>query len=409
MTRRVAITGIGLLSSLGRGVGAHLEAVREGRSGVRPIRRFDAGEMLCRIAAEIPNALLHDLPKGVDRTTGYALLAADEAAGASAILPMAGERLATLIGTGLGGAETLDSAYERLYARNQTRVPPLSIPMIMYNAPTSAVAAKAGAKGPAYAVVSACSSSTHAIGQAAHWIRLGLADAAFAGGSDAPLTYGIVRGWEALRVLAIDNEEPARACRPFSADRKGLVLGEGAAVFILEEMARARARGAEILGEIAGFGMTSDAGHLTDPSVEGEARAIRMALGDGGIREGEVGYVNAHGTATRANDVTETEALRQVFGAALDRIPVSSTKSMHGHAMGASGAIETALSLVALNEGWIPPTLNLERPDPECDLDHVAEVARQGEVDTFVSNSFAFGGLNAVLAIRTKRGVERKS
>lgn len=407
MTRRVAITGIGLLSALGRGTATHLDAVRRSASGVRTIRRFDASAMLCRIAAEIPDDLVADLPKQFDRTTGYALLAADEAAAASRLLPMDGHRLATIIGTGLGGAETLDNAYVRLYDRKQTRLPPMSIPLIMYNAPTSAIAAKMGARGPAYAIVSACASSAHAIGQAAHWIRLGLADAALAGGSDAPLTLGIVRGWEALRVLAIDNEEPARACRPFSADRKGLVLGEGAAVFVLEEMERARARGAEVLGEIAGFGMTSDAGHLTDPSADGEARAIRMALEDGGFAPDEIGYVNAHGTATQANDVTEARALREVFGTALERIPVSSTKSMHGHTMGASGAIETALSLVALNEGWIPPTLNLERPDPECALDHVALEARRGEVDAFISSSFAFGGLNAVLAVRTRNGVTR--
>jgi nodulation protein E len=250
-----------------------------------------------------------------------------------------------------------------------------------------------------YAVVSACASSAHAIGLAYQAIRAGQADAMFAGGADAPLTFGIIRGWESMRVLAIDNEHPAEACRPFSADRKGLVLAEGAAVFFLESFESARRRGVQILGEIAGFGATSDAGHLTDPSADGAARAIRMALRDAGFES--VDYINAHGTATRANDVTETAAIKMVLG---DRVPVSSTKSMHGHAMGASGALEIACSLVALNEGFIPPTINLTTPDPACDLDYVPNEARPADVRTFLSNSFGFGGMNAVVALRTARG-----
>ena len=224
--------------------------------------------------------------------------------------------------------------------------------------------------------------------------------AAFAGGADAPLTYGIIRAWESMRVLAVDNEHPEAASRPFSADRKGFVLAEGAAVFILESFENAQRRGQPILAEICGSGSTSDAGHVTDPSADGAARAIRMALDDGGIAAEEVGYINAHGTATRANDPTETRAIRQVFGALADRIPVSSTKSMHGHAMGASGAIELACSIVALQEGFIPPTINLVQPDPECDLDDVPNTPRPGTPNVFLSNSFGFGGMNAVLAVR---------
>jgi nodulation protein E len=273
----------------------------------------------------------------------------------------------------------------------------------MYNAATSAVSRELGAFGPGFSLVSACASGTHSIGQAAQWIRTGFADVVVTGASDAPLITGIIRAWESLRVLAIDNDDPAGACRPFSANRKGLVLAEGAAVLILEAAEHAERRGAKTLGEIAGFGASSDAGHLTDPSADGAARAMLGALRDAKLAPNEVEYINAHGTATRANDSTETAAIRSVFGDHADRLAVSSSKSMHGHAMGASGAIELALSLVALNAGWIPPTLNLTAPDPECDLDYVAEGARQAAVTAFLSNSFGFGGMNAVLAVRTRQ------
>ncbi len=221
------------------------------------------------------------------------------------------------------------------------------------------------------------------------------------GGSDAPLTPGTISAWESLRVLAIDNEHPEAACRPFSADRKGLVLAEGAAVFVLESLEHALERGATILGEIAGFGATSDAGHVTDPSADGASQAMRLALKDAGLNAEDIGYINAHGTGTRANDATETAAIRAVFGS--EAPPVSTTKSMHGHAMGASGAIEIAASLLALREGFLPPTINLEQPDPECDLDYVPHEPREAQVGAFVSNSFGFGGMNAVVAVRLLR------
>ena len=261
---------------------------------------------------------------------------------------------------------------------------------------------RSNAKGLAYSVVSACASSAHAIGLAAQAIRAGQADAVFAGGTDAPLTMGVIRGWEALRVLAIDNEHPEEACRPFSADRKGLVLAEGASVFVLESFENALRRGAQILGELAGFGATSDAGHITDPSADGAARAMKLALRDAGLAPEDVGYINAHGTGTRANDPTETASIRTVFGDAAP--PVSSTKSLHGHAMGASGAIELASSLLALRDGFLPPTINLERPDAECDLDYVPNQPREGHVRAFLSNSFGFGGMNAVVAVRVGSG-----
>ena len=401
MSPRVAITGIGIVSGLGSGKAATLDALRHGRSGVRPITSIDASALNCRIAGEVPAAALGSEARGQDRFTRLALLAASECAeqGDYASIGLEPHRVGVLIGTGLGGCETLDASYRRIYKEGSARVPPTSIASTMYNAAASAVSTAHQARGVSYAVVSACASSAHAIGLAAQAIASGQADAMFAGGADAPLTVGVIRGWESMRVLSIDNEHPERACRPFSANREGLVLAEGAAVFLLEDLDQAIRRGRPILGEIAGFGATSDAGHVTDPSAEGAARAMRIAMGT--TDPASIGYINAHGTATRANDVTETRAIREVFGRDADRIAVSSTKSMHGHAMGASGAIEIACSLLALNERFVPPTINLEVPDPACDLDYVPNAARPAEVGTFLSNSFGFGGLNAVVMVRT--------
>jgi nodulation protein E len=400
---RVAITGIGILSPFGRGKAAALDALRHGRSGIRIIESIDSSELICKIAGEVPLEAHEGLEKGQDRFTRFALIAAEEAAaqGNFASIGLDPERIGVVVGTGMGGCETLDAGYKRMYRDGNTRIPPTMIPWSMYNAAGSAVSARFGARGLSYAVVSACASSAHAIGLAAQAIRGGQAEAAFAGGADAPLTYGIMRAWESMRILGVDNEEPGRACRPFSADRKGLVLAEGAAIFLLESFEHAQARSQPILGEIAGFGATSDAGHVTDPSADGAARAMRMALRDAGLSPEEVGYINAHGTGTRANDVTETRAIKAVFGEVAYRIPVSSTKSMHGHAMGASGAIEIAASLLALAGGFIPPTINLELPDPECDLDYVPGLARPAQVRSFLSNSFGFGGMNAVVAVKT--------
>jgi nodulation protein E len=405
--RRVAITGVGIVSCFGRGKEPSFSAFSRGQSGIRRIESVDASELRCQIAGEVPKAALEGAPVNADRFTRLALIAADEAASQAAMDQMEIDRarVGVLIGTGLGGCETQDTAYRRLYEQKQSRVMPTTIPYSMYNAPTSAISARWRAEGPAFSIVSACASSAHAIGLASQWVRSGLADVMLAGGADAPLTFGIIRAWESMRVLAVDNEHPQAACRPFSADRNGLVLAEGAAVLVLEEWASAIGRGQEILGEIVGFGLTSDAGHLTDPSVEGAARAIRMALEDSGPAAAQLGYINAHGTATRANDPTETRAIRQALGPRAERIPVSSTKSMHGHAMGASGAIEIASSLVALNRDLIPPTINLERPDPQCDLDYVANHPRGGRVAMFLSNSFGFGGMNAVVAVRTRFGI----
>lgn len=404
---RVAITGIGIVSPFGRGKAAAVEALRAGRSGIRLLESIDASALNCRIGGEVPREAHEGLEKGYDRFARFALIAAAEAA-AEARLGEAGfdpERVAAIVGTGLGGCETLDAGYKRIYGEGLARVAPTTIAWSMYNAAASAVATRFGAKGLAYAVVSACASSAHAIGQAFRAVRSGEADAALAGGADAPLTYGIVRAWESMRVLAIDNEHPAAACRPFSADRKGLVLAEGAAMLVLESFESAQRRGQPIVGEVTGFGMTSDAGHITDPSPDGAARAISLALRDGGLTPGDVAYINAHGTATKANDATETAAIKAALGERAYAVPVSSTKSLHGHAMGASGAIEIACSLAALNDGVIPPTINLSDPDPQCDLDYVPNAARAGRVPLFLSSSFGFGGMNGVVAVRTVHGL----
>jgi nodulation protein E len=394
---RVVLTGIGIVSPFGRGKAAALDALRNARSGVRPITSIDASALNCRIGGEVPAEAHEGLHRGHDRFTRFALIAAEEAVGQSGELGIDADRIGVLIGTGLGGCETLDSSYRRLYAEGG-RIPPNAIPTTMYNAAAAAVSTRHQAKGLSYSVVSACASSAHAIGLAMQAIRAGQAEAMIAGGSDAPLVPGIIRGWESLRVLAIDNEHPQAACRPFSANRKGLVLAEGAAVFVLESEENARRRGAEILAEVAGFGATSDAGHITDPSADGAARAMSLALRDARLNRDEVGYINAHGTATRANDPTETAAIKAVFGP--EPPPVSSTKSLHGHAMGASGAIEIAASILALREGFLPPTINLQAADPACDLDYIPNVPREGRAAAFLSNSFGFGGMNAVVAVR---------
>ncbi len=406
MASRVAITGIGIISPFGRGRSVACQAVRDGRSGIRRIEGIDTTGLHCRIGGEVPSAAHQGSFRSFDRFSRFALIAAEEAAEQAQVRGAVDpERFGVIIGTGLGGCETLDAAFRRVYKESQTRVAPTTIAWSMYNAAASAVSTHFGAKGVSYAPVSACASSAHAIGLAFQAIRSGQADAILAGGSDAPLTFGIIKAWESMRVLAIDNERPEAACRPFSADRQGLVLAEGAAVFVLESLEHATARGQKVAGEIVGFGITSDAGHITDPSADGAGRAMRMAVRDGPLEPADVGYINAHGTATRANDVTETAAIKMVFGDDAYRIPVSSTKSMHGHAMGASGAMEMACSLLALNDGFLPPTINLKHPDPACDLDYVANVSRPARVPLFLSNSFGFGGMNGVVAVRTIHGL----
>ena len=402
-TRRVAITGMGAISPLGVGAEALWQGLREGRSAIAPLRHPDAGRLRVKVAAQVPESFdpaanidERTLPM-LDRTSEFALHAAHEAIVQSGLdfgLDGLGLRTAVIMGTGVGGETTQDEQSRRLYAENSSRVHPLSIVRLMTNASASQISIAWGLRGPTFAVASACASANHAIIQAVQMIRHGLADVAIAGGTEACLSYGALRAWEAMRVLADDT------CRPFSANRRGLVLGEGAGIFVLESMERAQARGAVILAELAGGGMTADATDIVMPSAPGAAGAMTQALDEAGLAPQDIDYINAHGTGTQANDATETKAIRLAFGAHADRVAVSSTKSMHGHALGASGALELVAVVCALRDAVVPPTANLDQADPACDLDYVPNVAREMPVRAALSNSFAFGGLNAVLALK---------
>ncbi len=398
--RRVAITGLGCVSALGCDVAAFWEGLLAARSGERRITLFDPSGLAVPVAAEVPDydpsrhfpAKKLDL---LDRFAQFALVAAGEALRDSRLEITESERgrAGVALGTGAGGALTQDDGYRGLYARGSSRVHPFTIPRLMYNAAASQVSMEFGLTGPVLTYSTACSSAGHALGEAAEMIRAGRADWMLAGGSDAPICYGMMKSWEAMRVLA-------PVCRPFSADRQGLVVGEGAGLLVLEEWEHARKRGARIYAELAGYGATADAGHITQPGLEAPVAALRGALAQACLAPEEVDYVNAHGTGTRLNDPTETEILKRALGSHARKLAVSSTKSMHGHAMGATGALELIAAVLAVERGVIPPTANYTTPDPECDLDYVPNTPREQPVRAAVSNSFAFGGLNAVLAIK---------
>ncbi len=398
---------MGVFASTGKGVESFFHNLLGGHSGVRRITLFDPSPLSVQIAAEVPDYDPCEFfpPKRLDlldRFTQFGLIAAGEALKTSGIEIRDEERprFGVVMGSGMGGASTFDNGYYSLYARQATRLHPFTIPKIMHNAATSQVCMEFGAQGPSLTTATACSSSGHAIGEAFHLIKFGLADLMLAGGSEAPITFGMIRSWESVRVLAPGNGDPARACRPFSADREGLVMGEGAGMLLLEELEHARKRGAPIYAEVAGYGLSSDASHITQPSIQGPARAIRMALEEAGVSTEEVDYVNAHGTGTRLNDTTETQVLKEVFKDHAPRLAISSTKSMHGHTMGATGAIEMIATVLGTQRGLLPPTANYTQPDPECDLDYLPNQAREKKVRVAISNSFAFGGLNAVLLVR---------
>ena len=409
--RRVVITGMGVIAATGPSREEFFSNLVAGRAAARRMENLDpAGveRLNCRIAAEVrgfqPGA--HFAEKELDhldRFAQFALVAARQAmadAGLEGFNEEQQPRVGVMIGTAYGGTETLDTNYFSLYAKNATRLPPLVIPRLMYNAATCQISMRLQARGPCLTPTTACSSGAHALGEALRVIQRGDADCMLAGGSDAPLTYGVIRAWEGMRVLAPAGDDPARACRPFSRDRLGIVIGEGAAVFVLEEYESARQRGANILAELAGYAANSDASHITQPTVAGPAGAMRKALADAKLNPDDIDYINAHGTATRVNDVMETKAIKEVFGERARKLPVSSSKSMHGHVMGASGAIELVAAVEAMRRGVIPPTANYTEPDPECDLDYVPNQARQLPVRAALSNSFAFGGLNAVLVVK---------
>ncbi len=398
--RRVVVTGAGAVSALGLSAQATMRAMAEGVNGVSQLAFADVERLSIQIGGQV-----HDwdasalFEKGklalYDRFTQFALKAAEEAMAQSGLVLSDEMRLRAgcIIGTAGGGNGTVNDSFKTVFEEGKNRVHPFVVPKLMNNAACSHICMEQGLMGPSFSVATACASSNHAIGLAFQMVRAGVADVMLAGGAESMLNFGGLKAWEGLRVMSKD------ACRPFSLGRNGMVQGEGAGVFVLEDYESAKARGAEILCEIKGFAMSSDAGDIVMPSVIGAGRAISGALADAGLAPDQIGYINAHGTGTAANDKTEAAAIHAVFGTAADTVMVSSTKAMHGHCIGGTGAIEMLACLLALNEGVIAPTINFEAADPECALDVVPNTAREAKLDAVLSNAFAFGGLNAVLAL----------
>ncbi len=399
--RKVVVTGIGVVSAIGNNADDFWTSVSSGRSGIGPITKIDTAELRFKNAAEVKN---FDSTKQFDDKSilwldpfaQFGIVAAREAIADSGITftDDLRDRTGVVTGSCLGGKETEDKLFFDLYGEKKNRMPPTAIPRAMSNAVASHVSMEYGLTGATFTISTACSSANHAIGHAFWLVRQGTLDAAITGGSEAPLTFGNLKAWEAMRVVSPDT------CRPFSKDRSGMILGEGGAMFVIESLDSATARGAKIYAEITGFGMSADAHHLTMPLAEGAAKAMRAALSDGNTNPETVGYINAHGTATQANDTMESKAIRLVFGEHTDSIHVSSTKSMHGHALGAAGAIEAAATVLGLHHKLLPPTANFNESDPECNLNVIKTQAIESEPETALSNSFAFGGLNAVLAFK---------
>ncbi len=398
---RVVITGAGTINALGHDVASTLEAMREGRCGIGQLDVRDVDRLAVQIGAQVKDydEQAHFNRQQIalfDRFTQFTLLAAREAMAQSGIVFQGelADRSGVILGTSGGGLSTQDENYRAVYEEGKNRVHPFIVPKLMNNAATSHVSMEFNLRGPSFTVATACASSNHAMGMAFQMIRSGMAQAMLTGGSESMLVFGGVKAWEGLRVMSKD------ACRPFSATRNGMVQGEGAGVFVFEEYEHAKKRGAVILAEVVGFAMSSDASDIVMPSKQGAARAISGALKDGKINASDVGYINAHGTGTAANDKTESAAVADAFGSHADKLMISSTKSMHGHLIGGTGAVELLACIMALRDGVIAPTIGYEEPDPECALDVVPNEARQANVDTVLSNAFAFGGLNAVLALR---------
>jgi 3-oxoacyl-[acyl-carrier-protein] synthase II len=402
--RRVCVTGCGVVSPIGVGMEAFSRALRAGQSGVRVLDAGQAAGTPNRVAGQVDIDFKAFLPvakvSSIERVSLFALVAAQQAIGQAGLAGSGAlEEAGIFMGTGIGGVTALEAAYEEYFLRGGARSKPLTVVHAMNNAAAAYIALEYHCHGPVMTYSVACSSSAIAIGEAYRAIRHGDIDTALAGGTEAMLTPGTIRSWEAMRTLAIpDNANPAASCKPFAKDRTGLVLAEGAGMVVLEELEHARQRGATILAIIDGYGCRTDATHLTKPDASGQVLAMNAALQEAGLTADDIDYINAHGTATLAGDVVETQAIKAVFGERASRIPVTSTKSMHGHVMGATGAIEFLASLAALAGQFIPPTINLAQPDPDCDLDYVPNVAREGvPLRHVMSNSFAFGGSNAVL------------
>lgn len=406
--RRVVVTGMGCVTPLGADLAQTWDAAVQGRPGVDAIRRFDAEGYPVRIAGEVkePLDLEHLNPKErrrIDRVIALALVAAREAV-ENAGLPITDdnrERVGVAIGSGIGGLETLQGGIQTLMKSGPKRVQPFLIPMAICNMASGFVAIHHGIQGPNLCHVSACATGAHSIGESARAIARGDVDAVVAGGTEAPVTQIGVAGFAAMRALSRRNDAPQAASRPFDRERDGFVMGEGAAVLVLESEELARARGARVLAHVLGYGASGDAANIVQPTenADGAQRCMRSALADAGLQPGDVDYLNPHATSTPAGDVSEARAIRAVFGKHADQLAVSATKSMTGHMLGAAGAVEALLCIRALETGVLPPTINLDSPDPECELDHVANKARQQRIHVAVSNSFGFGGTNATLVL----------
>ena len=408
--RRVVITGIGLVTPLGIGIEENWQALIEGRSGIGPITRFDASSYQTRFAGEVKNFNPEDfLPKKEARRLDLFLqfaLAASQMAMEDARLTISDEespRAGAIMGCGLGGLTTIEASHITLLKEGPKKISPFFIPVIIGNMAPGLMSIRHNAKGPNLSIQTACAAGTHAIGVAFHMIRDGIIDIALTGGVEAVITAMAIAGFNAMRALSTRNDAPEKASRPFDKERDGFVLSEGAAVLILEEAERALSRGASIYAEVIGFGLTSDAYNMTAPAPEGEgaARCMQMALDDAGIRPEDVDYINAHGTSTDLNDRFETMAIKRVFGSHAYKLAVSSTKSMTGHLLGAAGGVEAAYTALTIKRGIIPPTINYEYPDPDCDLDYVPNVARTATVKVALSNSFGFGGTNATIVMKS--------
>jgi len=409
MTEKVVITGLGAVTPVGNDPNSFWESLTAGRSGIADVTRFDVSAYSTRFAGELKE---FDVSAYMDRKearradpyTQYAVAASKQALAQSG-LDMSendGQRIGAIIGSGIGGILTWEANHRALIERGPSKVSPFFIPMMIANMASGQVSMSIGARGSNFSTVSACASGAHAIGEAFEMIRRGQLDAAFAGGAEAPIAPTAMAGFASLKALSSRNDAPEKASRPFDRDRDGFVMGEGAGVLVLESESHAKARGAQILAEMAGYGSTADAHHMTAPAPggEGAVRSIREALESSRVDPERVGYVNAHGTSTQLNDRFETMAIREVFGDHADRLVVSSTKSMTGHLLGAAGSVEAIAAVFAVRSGVIPPTINLENPDSDCDLDYCAHEAREAKVDVAISNSLGFGGHNVTLVVR---------
>jgi 3-oxoacyl-[acyl-carrier-protein] synthase II len=410
--RRVVVTGIGAVNAVGIGVPDFLDGLREGRPGGGPITQFDATSSPVKIACEVkgfdPTTVLDKkTARRTDRYCHFALFAAREAVQQAQLdIEAEADRIGTSIGSGIGGLNTLYVAHEHIFEKGIDRFSPFWVPALIPNMGAAYVSIELGTRGPLVASCTACAASSMAVGDAVMYIRNGMADVMLAGGAEAAVTPMGIGGFHGMRAMSTRNDDPAGASRPFDLDRDGLVIGEGGACLVLEELEHAQARGVEILAEVTGYGLSSDAAHVTEPDPTGQnpARAITMALGDARRDPSEVGYVNAHGTSTPVGDASETRVLKLVFGEEEARgVPVSSTKSMTGHMLGAAGATEAVICVLVLQEGFLPPTINLHTPDPACDLDYVPNEARAATPDVVLSNGFGFGGHNACLVLERYR------